>query len=45
MQEIKTAKYKGVIGAQECDKVGQCGRGALILQVKNGTPVVVWSSE
>jgi len=45
MKEIKAAKYKGVIGAQECDKVGQCGRSALILQVKNGTPVVVWASE
>ncbi|MCC6949144.1 MAG: ABC transporter substrate-binding protein [Bradyrhizobiaceae bacterium] len=45
IKEIKSTKFNGVIGRQECDNVGQCGRGALILQVKNGVPTVVWSSD
>ena len=45
MKEIKSNKSNGVIGRQECDSVGQCGRGALILQVKNGAPTTVWSAD
>jgi len=45
MKEIRASRFNGVIGRQECDNVGQCGRSAIILQVKNGAPGVVWSSD
>jgi branched-chain amino acid transport system substrate-binding protein len=45
MKEIRASKFNGVIGRMECDNVGQCGRSAIILQVKGGAPNVVWSSD
>ncbi len=45
IKELRANKFKGVLGRMECDNVGQCGRSALILQVKNGKPKLVWTSD
>ncbi len=45
IKEMRASKFSGVIGRMECDNLGQCGRSALILQVKDGKPVVVYSSD
>jgi branched-chain amino acid transport system substrate-binding protein len=46
MKAMRTTKgYIGVTGLMECDDVGQAGRSAIITQIRNKKPVVVWSSE
>jgi branched-chain amino acid transport system substrate-binding protein len=45
IKEMRASKFDGVLGKQDCDSVGQCGKSALILQVKDGKPLVVWSSD
>jgi branched-chain amino acid transport system substrate-binding protein len=45
IKEMKKSNFLGVIGRMECDEKGQCGRSALVLQVKEGKPTVVWSSD
>jgi branched-chain amino acid transport system substrate-binding protein len=45
IKEMRSSKFDGILGKMECDDTGQCGRGALVVQVKDGKPVVVWSPD
>jgi branched-chain amino acid transport system substrate-binding protein len=46
MEELRSIKgYNGVTGLMEADDTGQAGRSSIIMQIKDGKPVVVWSSD
>lgn len=46
MKALRSIKgYKGVTGVMTADDTGQAGRSAIIMQVKDGKLVVVWSSD